>query len=138
MQPQTMARTINKGAAVELGQVVRSVYEMDREINTDPLRPTPILPPGYDFVAWVQMQDYFFEQKIDKFYGVIARKTGVKREYVLAIRGIVGDLEWADAIVALEFTQWPGFGGVGKDFDLVYKSMAIVSVSGKSFSGSFA
>jgi hypothetical protein len=78
--------TLDHARASVYGQLIMAAYKMYEDDPTK-LRPTPRwIPAGYKFVAWVQMQDFFFGKTDWKFYGILAVNTLKTNEYVLAIR----------------------------------------------------
>lgn len=116
--------------AVRLGLLVETAYWMydNAQPPGNPLpSPPPQFPPGYSFVAWVQMKDFFIDQQDYSFYGFIARKLSKPNSYVLAIRGTRSDSEWWDDFRSMEQTTLTGFPGyVGYGFDQVYQTMRVV------------
>jgi hypothetical protein len=116
---------IDEKHAVFCGQCIEVVYNM---YFHDPNNPTPTpswaLPAGYEFVAWVQMQDIGGSYK---FYGLIARSPSDPNKCVLAIRGTdPNDLRevYAD-LISIVPTPMPGFGQVGDGFYTLYKTFRV-------------
>src|SRR5260370_8539950 len=98
--------------AVRLGLLVETAYWMydNAQPPGNPLpSPPPQFPPGYSFVAWVQMKDFFIDEQDYSFYGFIARKLSKPNSYVLAIRGPRSDSEWRVDFRSLEHTTLPPF-----------------------------
>src|SRR5260370_7735396 len=91
------------------------------------LRPAPgDIPEPYELVAWLNMSDFtFWGHEIPKFYGIIGRHREQKHNFVLAIRGTEGWVEWLDdAVVRLvPFRQVPHAGRVSRGFDKIYSTL---------------
>ena len=116
--------------AVQLGLLVNAAYAMharDPDALTPP--PGPDFVPGYDFVAWVQMEDFFSVRKFLQFYGFIARSQSQPAEFALAIRGTSGAVEWFDDLTSMALTPFLepglGWGEVGFGFQEIYKTMRV-------------
>lgn len=79
-------------------------------------------------VAWLNMTDFGILYNEKKFYGYVARSPKNPHEFVLAIRGTEGILEWWDDSFALlvPFTQVRHAGRVENGFDRIYSSLKIV------------
>lgn len=117
------------------GQLVSTAYDMYDSTNEngehDPLPPFPSpLPGNYQFVAWVQMKDFFFEEGPYEFYGLLAQSPENATDYVLAIRGTSDSEEWWDDFRSLTQTQMPNFGHqpayVGTGFYTIYQTMRVI------------
>jgi hypothetical protein len=119
--------TLDHARASVYGQLIMAAYKMYEDDPTK-LRPTPRwIPAGYKFVAWVQMQDFFFGKTDWKFYGILAVNTLKTNEYVLAIRGTEGWEEWFDDSVSMLLVPLPRFGDkVGAGFLKIYQSIRVV------------
>ena len=63
------------------------------------------LPDKYNFVAWVQMRDFIFEEGNWTFYGLLAQNPSGTNDYVLAIRGTSDLTEWWDDLTSM--VPWP-------------------------------
>jgi predicted lipase len=85
------------------------------------------LPNGYELVAWIVMNDFLFGDAMPRFYGVMARHRERLSEFVVAIRGTEGVVEWLDdAVVRLvPFHQVPHGGRVSRGFDRIYSTLKI-------------
>ena len=107
-----MGRPLDKKEAVLYGQFVNAAYKM---FERNPKMPFPEpqscdIPAPYELVAWLHMSDFFFWwREKPKFYGFIARHREQKRNFVLAIRGTKGWVEWLDDSMArlVPFRQVP-------------------------------
>jgi Lipase (class 3) len=124
-----MGRTLVNGEAVSYGKFVEGAYAMYLRDPTN-LRPEPQagdIPDGYEFVAWIHMSDFSIDETVPKFYGFVARDRSTRRNFILAIRGTEGAIEWLDdaACYLVPFTQVPHAGRVAHGFDRVYSSMKI-------------
>jgi hypothetical protein len=120
-----------KAKAAFLGQLVNFAYTM---YDNDPSNPTPSpavpLPGNYQFVAWVQMRDFFIWEGAYTFYGLLARKPSTANEYVLAIRGTSSWTEWWDDFRSMGQTTLPNFGNgtalVGTGFWTIYNTLRLI------------
>ena len=116
--------------AVLYGQLIETAYAM---YGVDPSNPTPAwpstLPGGYRFIAWVQMQDFIFEETSPQFYGFIAQGGANPNQFVLAIRGTQGWIEWWDDLNAIRLVPFkdPGGGMVGAGFARIYDTLEVVT-----------
>ena len=126
-----MGRPLDKQEAILYGNFVNAAYAMfkrDRNI----LRPEPAtsdIPDPYEMVAWVIMSDFtFWGKEIPKFYGLIGRHQQQKRDFILAIRGTEGAIEWLDDATAflVPFRQVPKAGKVERGFDKIYTTLKVV------------
>src|SRR5215475_2231790 len=99
--------------AVRLGLFVKTAYAMYDNAqppgNPTPTPPVPI-QPGYNFVGWVQMKDFFIHEQDYSFYGILAQNQSNPNRYVLAIRGTRSDIEWWDDFRSEEQVLFPNFG----------------------------
>jgi hypothetical protein len=125
-----MSRPLDKTEAAFYGRFVDAAY---RIFARDPgsLTPEPQpgdLPDGYDLVAWLDMTDFGILYNQKKFYGYVARSPKNPHEFVLAVRGTEGVLEWWDDtfVLLVPFTQVPHAGRVENGFDKIYGSLKIV------------
>jgi len=125
-----MSQPLDKAKAVFYGQFVNAAYAMfkrDRAV----LQPEPQagdIPDEYELVAWINMSDFFFGKEIAKFYGILARHQQQKHNFVLAIRGTEGVVEWWDDAVTrpTPFRQAPNAGRVERGFDKIYTTLKVV------------
>ena len=127
-QPLTPEQTEQ---AVQLGLFVNIAYAMYVSAPTNPAPPPPPnFIPGYEFVAWVQMQDFLFSEGALEFYGLIAQRTSKPNEFVLAIRGTSDPEEWVDDITSMFLDPFLdpslGWGSVGYGFKRIYQTMRVV------------
>lgn len=126
-----MGRALNKQEAVLYGQFVNAAYKMFKRDPTQ-LRPEPApgdIPAPYELVAWLQMSDFiFWWREKPKFYGFLARHQQQKHNFILAIRGTEGWVEWLDDAMALlvRFRQVPDAGRVEHGFDKIYSTLKVV------------
>jgi len=125
-----MSRPLNNQEAVLYGKFVNAAYAMFKR-NPNLLEPEPLpddLPAPYEMVAWVNMSDFAFGDKVPKFYGIIGRHAQQKHNFILAIRGTEGLIEWLDdAMVHLvPFRQVPHAGRVSHGFDMIYSTLKVV------------
>ncbi len=142
-----------KSEAVFYGKCVNAAYAMFRRKPSD-LKPEPLpgeVPDPYELVAWIHMTDFFLDDKTPKFYGFVAQNKNASQEFILAIRGTEGKVEWWDDAKAwpVPFQQVPAAGRVHQGFDKIYSSMRIerrpgaaedlrVVAAEEPFTGSFA
>lgn len=125
-----MKRALDKKEAVFYGRFVNATYAMFSR-NHSALQPEPApgdIPEPYELVAWLNMSDFVWWSKIPKFYGILARNREQKHNFVLAIRGTEGLIEWLDdAVVRLvAFRQVPHAGRVSRGFDKIYSTLKVV------------
>jgi len=126
-----MKRALDKKDAVLYGQFVNAAYAMFKRDRTL-LRPEPApgdIPDPYELVAWLNMSDFiFWWREKPKFYGFIARDLQHKHNFVLAIRGTEGWVEWLDDAMArlVKFRQVPDAGRVERGFDKIYSTLKVV------------
>jgi predicted lipase len=148
-----MGRPLVNSEAVFYGKFVNAAYAMFKR-NTANLRPAPLpgdIPEPYNLVAWINMSDFFLDDKDPMFYGFIAQSKTDDEQFLLAIRGTEGKVEWYDDATAglVPFRQVPSAGRVHKGFDEIYSSMRIerrprptederAVAAEKRFTGSFA
>ncbi len=148
-----MGRSLVNPETVFYGKFVNAVYAMFKRKPSD-LRPEPLpgeIPDPYELVAWMHMTDFFLDDKVPKFYGFIAQNKNTDQEFILAIRGTEGKIEWWDDAFALlvPFKQVPAAGLVHRGFDKIYSSMRVerrrgaaedlrLAAAEKPFTGSFA
>jgi len=128
-----MGRPLDKQEAVLYGKLVNGAYAMFKGPRKGtPLQPEPDpgdIPDPYELVAWVHMSDYFFWWREEpKFYGFIARHREQKRNFVLALRGTEGWVEWLDDFMArlVTFRQVPNAGRVENGFEAIYSTLKVV------------
>lgn len=128
-----MGRPLDKREAIFYGQFVNGAYKMFKgKRKGGPLWPEPEpgdIPVPYELVAWLHMSDYIFWWKEKpKFYGFLARHKEQKHNFVLAIRGTEGWVEWLDDAMArlVRFRQVPNCGRVERGFDKIYSTLKVV------------
>jgi hypothetical protein len=124
-----MGRPLVNSEAVGYGKFVNAAYTMFRR-DTSNLRPEPQpgdIPDPYELVAWIDMTDFFFEDKDPEFYGFIGKSKNASQEFVLAIRGTEGRVEWWDDATAflVPFRPVHSGGRVHEGFDRIYSGMRI-------------
>jgi len=130
-----MGRPLDKKEAVLYGQFVHAAYNMFKRDPTQ-LRPQPAtgdIPDPYELVAWLNMSDYFFWwREKPKFYGFIAWHREQKHNFVLAIRGTEGVVEWLDDFMArlVRFREVPNTGRVENGYAGIYSTLKVVNRSG--------
>ncbi len=124
-----MGRPLVNSEAVFYGKFVEAAYTLFKRTPSD-LRPEPLpgeIPDPYELVAWIHMTDFFLDDKVPRFYGFVAQNRNTYQEFILAIRGTEGKIEWWD-----DATAWPvafkpvhSAGRVHEGFDRIYSSMRI-------------
>ncbi|HKH97477.1 MAG TPA: lipase family protein [Candidatus Sulfotelmatobacter sp.] len=129
-----MRQPLDKGEAVVYGRCVDAAYALFKRAPQQ-LQPEPgpkDIPDRYELVAWVNMSDFILGDEIPKFYGFVARNTTDRHDYILAIRGTEGLVEWLDdaAIHLVPFTQVPHAGRVSNGFDKIYSTLKVVRCHG--------
>ena len=124
-----MGRALVKSEAVFYGRFIQAAYAM---FKRDPgnLKPEPQpgdIPDPYEFVAWIHMSDFFFGRTAPKFYGFVARNKNTGQDFLLAIRGTEGLMEWWDDAAAylVPFAQVPHAGRVAHGFDRIYSTLRV-------------
>lgn len=121
------APTLDPAQAVQLGLFVEMAYTM---YDSAPSNPTPPPPSpfiaDYNFIAWVQMRDFVFEDGSWMFYGLLAQHTSKANEFVLAIRGTSNLTEWFDNITSMALVPLDGWGQVAYGFNRIYQTLRIV------------
>ena len=126
-----MDKPLNKQEAVFYGKFVNAAYAMFKRERTQ-LRPEPKpgdIPDPYELVAWLHMSDFiFWWREGPKFYGFIARDQHEKHNFVLAIRGTEGWVEWLDDAMTtmVPFRQVPDAGRVERGFAKIYSTLKVV------------
>ena len=126
-----MSRALDKQEAILYGRFVNAAYAMFKRDRTL-LRPEPApgdIPEPYELVAWLNMSDFiFWWRETPKFYGFIARHGEEKHNFVLAIRGTEGWVEWLDDAMArlVPFRQAPDAGRVERGFEKIYSTLRVV------------
>jgi hypothetical protein len=126
-----MSRPLDKQEAILYGRFVNAAYAMFKR-NRKELRPEPEpgdIPAPYELVAWLNMSDFIFcLRERPKFYGFIARHREQKHNFVVAIRGTEGWVEWLDDFMArlVPFRQVPDAGRVERGFDKIYSTLKVV------------
>ncbi|HKW33453.1 MAG TPA: lipase family protein [Candidatus Acidoferrum sp.] len=130
-----MGRPLDKQEAVLYGKFVNAAYAMFKR-DQNVLHPEPAtgdIPDPYEMVAWIIMSDFtFWGKEIPKFYGLIGRHQQQKRNFILAIRGTEGAIEWLDDATAflVPFRQVPTAGKVERGFDKIYATLKVVKRHG--------
>jgi hypothetical protein len=124
-----MGEPLMNSEAVFYGKFVEGAYAM-YERDPGNLRPEPVasdMPDTYEFVAWIHMSDFSIDEIVPKFYGFVARDKSTRRQFVLALRGTEGAIEWFDdaACYLVPFAQMRHTGRVAHGFDRVYSTMKI-------------
>jgi triacylglycerol lipase len=125
-----MNRPLNRQEAVLYGQIVEACYTMYGRDHTI-LQPEPAagdIPEPYELVAWVNMSDFILGNEMPKFYGIVVRHKMQKHNFILAIRGTEGLVEWLDdAFVHLvPFRPVPNAGRVSFGFDKIYSTLQVL------------
>jgi lipase (class 3) len=129
--PPVDRRPLDKQEAILYARFVNAAYKMFKRDRTR-LWPEPApgdIPEPYELVAWLNMSDFiFWWREIPKFYGLIARHREQKHNFVLAIRGTEGWVEWLDDATAtmVPFRQVPQAGRVERGFDKIYSTLKVV------------
>ncbi len=124
-----MGRPLVNSEAVFYGKFVNAAYAMFKREPSN-LKPLPLadeIPDPYELVAWIHMTDFFLDDTVPRFYGFVAQNRNTYQEFILAIRGTEGKIEWWD-----DATAWPvafkpvhSAGRVHEGFDRIYSSMRI-------------
>ncbi|HEX8880654.1 MAG TPA: hypothetical protein VF749_11520 [Candidatus Acidoferrum sp.] len=132
-----MGRPLDKKEAVLYGRLINAAYAMFERAPADahPLPAAGEIPEPYELVAWINMSDFvFWWREKPKFYGLIARNQEQKHDFVLAIRGTEGWVEWLDDAVArlVQFRQVGNTGQVEHGFDKIYGTLRVVKRHGAS------
>lgn len=125
------AAAFDPATAVLYGQLIDVAYAMHGGSPNSPTPPPPsTLPGGYRFIAWVQMQDFIIQSTGPQFYGFIAQGGSNPNQFVLAIRGTSGWVEWWDDLNAIRLVPFkdPGSGMVGAGFAEIYDTLEVVPV----------
>jgi hypothetical protein len=126
-----MSRPLDKQEAILYGRFVNAAYAMFKR-NRTLLQPEPAaddIPAPYELVAWLNMSDFiFWWREKPKFYGFLARHGQQRHNFVLAIRGTEGWVEWLDDFMArlVKFRQVPDVGRVEHGFDKIYSTLKVV------------
>jgi hypothetical protein len=125
-----MTQALDKAAAILYGKCIVAAYTM---FKRDPNNLTPQPQPGdipapYEFVAWIHMSDFSLGGTELKFYGFVARNKNTQNDFILAIRGTEGAVEWWDDASAhmVPFAQVPHVGRVAHGFDRIYSTLKVV------------
>jgi len=124
-----MGRPLVNSEAVFYGKFVNAAYAMFKRKPSD-LKPEPLpgeIPDPYELVAWIHMTDFFLDDKVPRFYGFVAQNQNASQEFILAIRGTEGKIEWYDDAFAflVPFKPAGDNGRVHRGFDKIYSSMRI-------------
>ncbi|MEJ0050132.1 MAG: lipase family protein [Methylovirgula sp.] len=120
-------QSFSPSAAMEYGLLINAAYSMAGDPN-NLTPPCAQLPPGFKFIAWVQMQDFILNSSTWRFYGLIVQRTNDPTRFVLAIRGTEPTSleEWIDDITSVASTPLPGFGNVGYGFNRIFETMRVI------------
>lgn len=125
-----MPRPLDKQEAVFYGRFVNAAYAMfKRNPNLLQHEPAPgDIPEHFELVAWILMSDFLLWKEIPRFYGILARHRDQKHNFVLAIRGTEGWVEWLDDAVTrlVPFRQVPHAGRVSRGFDKIYSTLKVL------------
>ncbi len=86
------------------------------------------MPEGWTMRSWLLMSDFAFGDVSAKFYGFIAQNDEEPTQFVLALRGTEGMVEWWDDAHCLPvpFRYVPDAGKVAEGFDKIYQTLDIV------------
>ena len=125
-----MGLPLDPKLAVLYGKCVNAAYGMYKR-DCSVLQPEPNpgdIPDPYELVAWVNMSDFIFDNKLPQFYGYIARNKNDRHDFILAIRGTEGLVEWIDDVFIhlVPFAQVPHAGRVAQGFDQIYSSLKVI------------
>lgn len=127
-QAPRAAQPFDREAAVLYGQFVQAAYTM-YGANPGDLTPAPTaIPPGYELVAWIHMQDFVIGSTGPLFYGLMAQSTQNPNRFVVALRGTSDGVEWwddANAVIKTAF-KLPNCGRVGSGFARIYNTLELV------------
>lgn len=120
-----------KNEAVLYGRFIKAEYAMFERASADPcpLPATGEIAEPFELVAWINMSDFvFWWPERPKFCGFITRDQEQKHNFVLALRGTEGWVEWLDdAMARLErFRQVPNVGRVEHGFDKIYSTLKVL------------
>jgi len=124
-----MTQLPNKDAAILYAKCIVAAYTMFKR-DPNNLKPEPQpddIPDPYEFVAWIHMSDFILGHDELKFYGFVARDKNTQNDFVLAIRGTEGAVEWWDDASAymVPFAQVPHAGRVAHGFDKIYSTLKV-------------
>lgn len=124
-----MNRPLDKQEAVLYGRFVDAAYRIFKR-NPALLKPEPEagdIPDPYELVAWINMSDFILGDELPKFYGMVARHRVQKHNFILAIRGTEGMIEWLDdaKVHLIPFRQVPHAGRVSAGFDKIYSTLRV-------------
>jgi predicted chitinase len=121
--------------AVQYGLFIDAAYSMYDYAKKNNSTPTPPpqsdFPPGFQLVAWVQMQDFIVLSTPPQFYGFIAQSINNPSRFVLALRGTEDPTEWFDNITSIIKVPFraPGCGSVSFGFNRIYNTMEIIEAA---------
>ncbi len=118
--------TFDSTLAVQYGQLVDIAYDMFASDPSNLTPPSPALPPGFTFIAWVQMKDFILDSTTWRFYGLIAQRVEDPTKFVLALRGTTNLAEWWDDLSSVTLTPLQGFGNVAYGFDRIFQTLRVV------------
>ncbi len=125
-----MGQPLDPAKALFYGKFVVGAYTM---FKRDPASLTPEPQPGdipdpYEMYAWIHMCDFIFGRTGPLFYGLVAQNKNTEGDFILAIRGTEGAVEWWDDASAymVPFSQVPHAGRVAHGFDKIYSTMKVV------------
>jgi hypothetical protein len=116
-------------AAVLYGQFIAAAYAMHDAAPNNPTPPPLNLTAGYRLAAWILMRDFIVGSTGPIFYGFVAQSEANLDQYVLAIRGTSGWVEWWDDLNAIQLQPFkdPGSGSVGAGFARIYDTLQLVT-----------
>jgi hypothetical protein len=121
--PLVPADAVRHGDFVD---VAYDMYEADKK-NIHPTQPVDF-PNDFHITAWIVMSDFaVFGEKIQRFYGFVARCNSDPYQHVIAVRGTEGWVEWWDdaVFVPTTFKPAPSAGLVHSGFYRIYRTMRL-------------
>lgn len=125
-----MGQPLDNARAVFYGKFVLGAYAMhDRDrANLTPEPQAGDIPDPYELFAWIHMCDFIFERTAPVFYGIVAQNKNTQGDFILAIRGTEGCVEWWDDASAymVPFSQVPHAGRVAHGFDKIYSTLKLI------------
>ena len=125
-----MGQPLDNAKAAFYGRFVLGAYAMhDRDCaNLTPEPQAGDIPDPYELFAWIHMCDFAFGVCEPKFYGMVAQNKNAAGDFILAIRGTEGCVEWWDDASAymVPFSEVPHAGRVAHGFDKIYSTLKLV------------